>query len=107
VTLEEALVAVWRQVMAEQANEVELEGRRYPVRRTPRLGLRQVDFVFGDRRLRALEQNPATRSRWAAPARRGHRVLQFLSGGRYVAVVVDGRVHFYGRRPEGNPAETL
>ncbi len=99
MTLEEALVAVWRQVMAEQADEVELAGRRYPVRRTPRLGLRQVDFVFGELRLRALEQNPATRSRWAALARRGHRVLQFLSGSRYLAVVVDGRVHFYGRPP--------
>jgi hypothetical protein len=30
-------------------------------------------------------------------AREGKKVMQFLSAGRYVAVVVDGRVQFYGK----------
>ena len=28
-------------------------------------------------------------------ARSGKRVMQFLEGGRYIAVVVDGKVHLY------------
>jgi hypothetical protein len=34
-------------------------------------------------------------------ARSGKKVMQFLREGRYVAVVVDGKVTFYGRRDEG------
>jgi hypothetical protein len=47
--------------------------------------------------MRALEQNPDTKSRWAQLARAGKKVMQFLSEGRYVAVVVDGKVILYGR----------
>ncbi len=96
MTLEEALASVWRQALVEAAAAVELAGRRFPVRTTPRKGLRQVDFVFAGESLRGLEQNPATGSRWAALARSGAKVMQFLSGGRYVAVVVDGKVTRYG-----------
>jgi hypothetical protein len=28
-------------------------------------------------------------------ARGGKKVMQFLEGGRYIAVVADGKVHFY------------
>jgi hypothetical protein len=35
-----------RQALVENATVVELDGRRYPVRRTPKRGLRQVDFVY-------------------------------------------------------------
>jgi hypothetical protein len=31
-------------------------------------------------------------------ARSGKKVMQFLSGGRYIANVVDGKVTMYGRR---------
>jgi len=49
--------------------------------------------------VRGLEQNPETNSRWAKLAREGKKVMQFLEQGRYVAVVTDGKVHFYsGRR---------
>jgi hypothetical protein len=34
-------------------------------------------------------------------ARSGKKVMQFLSEGRYVANVVDGKVTFYGGRDEG------
>ena len=44
-----------------------------------------------------LEQNPNTNSRWAQLAREGKKVMQFLSGGKYVANVVDGKAQVYGR----------
>jgi hypothetical protein len=39
-----------------------------------------------------LEQNPETKSRWAKRAREGKKIMQFLEGGKYIAVVVDGEV---------------
>jgi hypothetical protein len=59
--------------------------------------LREVDFQFESHELRGLEQNPETGSRWAQLARQGKKVMQFLQHGRYVAVAVDGRVHFNGQ----------
>ncbi|MCL6566957.1 MAG: hypothetical protein K6U09_11105 [Acidobacteriia bacterium] len=95
MTLAEALVSVWRQVLVENANIVELEGRRYPVQRTRRLRLRQVDFEFEGQRLHGIEQNPHTKSRWAELARKGQQVMQFSRGGRYLGNVADGTVTFY------------
>ncbi len=95
MTLEEALVAVWRQALAENANLVELEGRRYPVRRTARRRLRQVDFEFAGEGLRGIEQNPETKSRWAEMARAGKKVMQFTVGGRYLGNVAEGKVTLY------------
>jgi hypothetical protein len=96
--LEEALVEAWRQAMVEKRRAIELEGKIYPVASTARKSLRQVDFVFEGRELRGLQQNPKTTSRWAQLARSGKRVMQFLENGRYVAVVVDGKVTLYGAR---------
>ena len=107
MTLEEAMVNVWRQALAEGAAEVELDGKTFPVRETPRKRLREVDFEFEGQPsritirdtkivLRGLEQNPKTESRWAQLARAGHKVMQFLSAGRYVGNVVDGQVTRYG-----------
>jgi hypothetical protein len=59
--------------------------------------LREVDFEFDGNDIRGLEQNPETKSRWALMARSGNKVMQFLSKGRYVANVVDGKVTLYGR----------
>jgi len=56
-----------------------------------------VDFVFEGNEIRGLEQNPQTKSQWAQIARSGKKVMQFLSEGRYVANVVDGKVTLYGR----------
>lgn len=95
-SIEKTLIEVWRQTLVENATAVELDGSRYPVLRTHKRGLRQVDFLFGGKQIRGLEQNPDTRSRWAQLARSGKKVMQFLRDGRYVAVVVDGRVKFYG-----------
>jgi len=76
---------------------VKLGRESYPVRRTPKLGLREVDFVFDGDEIRGLEQNPDTKSRWAQLARSGKKAMQFLSEGRYVANVVDGKVMRYGK----------
>ncbi len=76
-----------------------LEDRKFPVQRTSRSRLREVDFQFEEQKLRGLEQNPKTASRWAQLARQGKKVMQFLQQRRYFAVVVDGKVQFYGRRP--------
>src|SRR5260370_19861658 len=109
MTVEEAMVKVWGQAPVEGAEEVELDGKTFAVRETPRKRLREVDFVFDGQPsrktirdtkivLRGLEQNPKTESRWAQLARAGHKVMQFVSAGRYVGNVVDGKVTLYGRK---------
>ena len=93
-----ALIVVWRQSLVENADVVELGTGRFPVRRTPKRRLREVDFAFDGNEIRGLEQNPETKSRWAQMARSGKKVMQFLSGGRYVANVVDGKATLNGRQ---------
>ena len=100
-SLEEILISVWRQAMVEEAKTVTVEGGSFPVRRTSRSRLREVNFQFEGHELRGLEQNPNTTSRWAQLAREGKRVMQFLIDRRYVANVVDAKVQFYGRRSLG------
>src|SRR5215470_7117564 len=94
---EETVVSVWQQALAETAMSVTLEDRSFPVRRTSRSRLREVDSEFEGHQLRGLEQNPETASRWAQLARQGKKVMQFLRQRRYVAVVVEGKVKFYGK----------
>src|ERR1700751_4267445 len=98
LSFEQTLIQVWRQALVENAETVELGSERYPVRRTPKRGLRQVDFVFDGNEIRGLEQNPETKSRWAQMARSGKKVMQFLTEGKYVANVVDGKMALYNRR---------
>src|SRR5438309_53229 len=96
LSFDETLIEVWRQALVENSSAVKVGGESYPVRRTPKLGLREVDFTFDGDEIRGLEQNPGTKSRWAQVARSGKKVMQFLSEGRYVANVVDGKVTRYG-----------
>jgi hypothetical protein len=98
LSFEQALIEVWRQALVQSAKTVVLGAELFPVRRTPKKGLRQVDFTFEGNEIRGLEQNPQTKSQWAQLARSGKKVMQFLSEGRYVANVVDGKVNFYGGR---------
>ena len=100
-SLEETLISVWRQALVETAPVVAVGDRSYPVRRTSRSRLREVDFEFDGQRVRGLEQNPHTTSRWAQLAREGKKVMQFLIDRRYVANVVDGKVQFYGHGSPG------
>jgi len=99
-TFDDALVTVWRQALVEDLKTVTLDSRSYPVRTTPNKKLRQVDFEYQGESFRGLEQNPKTKSRWAELARQGAKVMQFLQAGKYIAVVVDGKVTHYSA-PEG------
>ena len=94
-SLDETLISVWKQALMDGSKSVKLDDSSFPVRETSRSKLREVDFEFQGQTLRGLEQNPATGSRWAQLAREGKRVMQFLSGGRYIANVVDGKAHLY------------
>jgi len=95
--LEETLVEVWRQALVENAGEVQVGGQRYPVIRTSRKRLREVVFPFEGKEIRAIEQNPQTKSRWAQLARAGKKVMQFISEGSYLANVADGKLTLYGK----------
>lgn len=92
--LDEALLSVWRQALVEGKKRVHLGDDSYPVH-TAKSELAQIDFDFAGQRIRGLEQNPATGSRWAGLARKGAKVMQFLINGRYVAAISDGKItHF-------------
>lgn len=104
-SLEETLIDVWRQVLVDNAGEVVVGLERYFVRQTPKRSLRQVDFIFGGNEIRGLEQNPETNTRWGQMARSGKKVMQFLSEGRYLANVADGKVTLYGIRAEEKAIE--
>jgi hypothetical protein len=94
-SLDSVLVSVWQQALIDKKSALDLDGETYPVRRTSKSKLKQIDFRFEGREFRGLEQNPNTKSRWAKLAREGKQVMQFLDNGRYIAVVVDGKVHIY------------
>jgi hypothetical protein len=101
MSFEETLISVWRQALVDRVEQIKLNRRVFPVRRTPKRHLLQVDFPLDGEAMRGLEQNPETSSRWAQLAKQGHRIMQFLSEGRYIANVVDGKVTFYRRRVSG------
>jgi hypothetical protein len=99
-SFEETIIDVWRQVLVDHSSEVVLGSERYFVRQTPKRSLRQVDFTFGGNEIRGLEQNPETKTRWGHMARSGKKVMQFLTEGRYLANVADGKATLYGTRRE-------
>jgi hypothetical protein len=90
------LSSIARQMMT--ADEVEVEGKRFPVRRTSKKGLRIVTFTMGERQYSAIEQNSEKPSRWGQLARSGHQVVQFkdTKSNKFAAVAVDGGVTVYG-----------
>jgi hypothetical protein len=91
-TFEQILVDVYRQLFNDSADVVKLGNRRFSVRRSRVERLRQVDFFFEGHDVRGIQQSPNANNRWAALVRSGKKVAQFLSDGRYVASVVDGKV---------------
>jgi hypothetical protein len=99
-SFDEVVISVWRQILVQNAKIVQLDGKRYLVKRSSRHHFRQVDFTFNGQGLRGIEQNPGFGSRRAKLAREGKKDMQFLRNGRYVAVVVDGQVfHVRFQRP--------
>jgi hypothetical protein len=101
-TFEETLLSVWRQVTVDDFAVVVLDDHAWLVTRTAQRRLRQVDFQFDGKDIRGLEQNPDTKSRFAQMVRAGKKVMQFLGDSGYIAVVVDGQVHFYGKSKPRN-----
>ena len=93
--LDQAMLQVWQQALVEKAKRVTVAGQTYPVRRTAKRSLAQIDFEVNGESVRGLEQNPKTNSRWAQLAREGAKVMQFLSGGKYIAAVADGKITHY------------
>jgi hypothetical protein len=91
-SFDEVLVEVHKQLFNDNARVVKLGTHRYPVRRSHRYHLRQVDFLFDGHDMRGIEQNPSASNRWARLVRSGKKVMQFLSDGRYAASVVDGKI---------------
>ena len=77
---------------------VEVEGASAPVRRTSGQRLKTAAFCIDGRQYQAIEQNPEKPSRWGQLARSGRQVVQIKDAekNRFVAVVVDGEVTFYG-----------
>jgi hypothetical protein len=96
MTLPEALISVWQQVLTEGKPVVRLGEKSYSVGKTRSRKLRTVEFLFGPHEIVGLEQNPQTQSRWAALARQGKRIMQFSCQGRYIGNVVEGRLNRYG-----------
>jgi hypothetical protein len=94
-SFESALLSVWQQTLVDKKKIVEIDGETYSVKQTAKSKLKQIDFRFEGRELRGLEQNPNTKSRWAKLASEGEKVMQFLEAGRYIAVVVDGKIQIY------------
>lgn len=81
-------------------SEVVVGGLKSRVTRTGSRRFRTARFVAGGEEYQAIEQNPEKPSRWGQLARQGHRVVQFrdLQAQKYIAAVVDGEVHAYGRK---------
>jgi hypothetical protein len=94
----ETLIAVWRQALVDEADVVKLGSERYLVTRSKGKMLRLVIFEIDGDSIVGIEQNSKTTSRWAAIARSGKKVMQFIQDGLYVAVVADGKATLYGKR---------
>lgn len=92
----EILKSIASQLMTNSS--VKVEGSVAPVRHTSTQRLKTVGFSIDGHEYHAIEQNPEKASRWGRLVRSGHQVVQFKDAERnkFVAVVVDGEVTFYG-----------
>jgi hypothetical protein len=92
----ELLKSIASQLMTKPS--VIVEGQSVPVRGTSRQHLRTAAFTVEGREYQAIEQNAEKPSRWGQLARSGRQVVQFkdVERNKFVAVVVDGEVRFYG-----------
>ena len=64
LSLEKALVEVWRHVLIEHAKVVVMSTERYPARLVLKRSLRRMDFEFEGNEILGLEQDPETKSQW-------------------------------------------
>ena len=61
--LEETCLTVWRQVLLEGKKFVAVADDTFSVLIAPKQKLKQINFQWGGRNFRGLEQNPGTKSR--------------------------------------------
>jgi hypothetical protein len=96
----ETLKSIAKQLMTSAS--VSIGGKSVPVRATSRQHLKTAAFTVGEHEYQAIEQNPEKPSRWGQLARNGRQVVQIkdAENNRFVAVVVDGEVTFYGASKE-------
>jgi hypothetical protein len=92
----ETLKSIATQLMTSTA--VSVDGKSIPVRPTSRQHLRTVAFTVGGHECQAIEQNPQKPSRMGAAGaeRSSGCAIQGRRNNRFVAVVVDGEVTYYG-----------
>jgi hypothetical protein len=95
---DEVLIEVWRQALVDRSSTVKIDTESFPVRKTASKRLVEVDFTLDGQPYRGIQQNPNTKSGWANLARKGANVMQFLQAGKYVAVVVDGKLTHYSSK---------
>ena len=95
--MEETFISAAYQVLVQGRKIVTIDGDTFSVIVTPKQKLKLVNFRFDGRDFRGLQQNPATKSRWAEMARKGQKVMQFLEGGRYIAAVAEGKFILFGK----------
>lgn len=95
---EELIREIAEQLMTN--GEIETAGEKVRVKKTSRHRLRTARFQMDGREYEAVEQNAEKPSRWGKLAREGRKVVQLrdVETGKYVAVVVDGKVRVYGKK---------
>jgi len=95
----ELLKSIAAQLMT--STSVSVDGKSVPVRHTSQQRLRTAAFTVGSHEYQAIEQNPEKPSRWGQLAKSGRQVVQIkdAESNKFIAVVVDGEVTFYGQRP--------
>lgn len=97
-SFEEIATAIPKQALVENQAVVTVGGNGYPVTRNKVKKLPQVVFDFEGETFIAIEQNPKTKSRWAAMTRSGKKVMQFLQDHPYTAVAAAGKFIPYDKR---------
>jgi len=92
----ETLTSIATQLMT--STSVSVDGKSIPVRPTSRQHLRSAAFTVAGHKYQAIEQNRRSPAIGGQLARSGHQVVQFKDSehSRFVAVVVDGEVTYYG-----------
>jgi hypothetical protein len=80
----------------EEADVVKLGSECCVVTRSKATRLRQVVFTVYENSIIGIEQNPKIKSRWAANAKSGKKVMRFIQDGRHVAAAAGGTAMLYG-----------
>ena len=93
-SLEETLISVWRQAIVEGTKTVTRKAGIFPCEGRAGPNCAKWIFVLTVTNCADSSKILKTSSRLA---REGKKVMQFLSERRYIAVVVDGKVRFYGK----------